>query len=136
AHPCPYCAQAAGSGEIHVAGPGGLVFAAPALVWHYVTAHDYLPPEQFIQAVLSGTPVNPEPRDTAEGLAYLAAAAFIRRIKRRQPDPLAFAIAISQLQVVRTRFSHLRLADEAALLIERFEEFHRLDPSHPHPEPS
>jgi hypothetical protein len=42
-----------GNGEIHVAGVGGLTYVAPVLVAHYVQAHNYLPPEDFIRAVVS-----------------------------------------------------------------------------------
>lgn len=31
----------------------GIVFAAPSLIVHYIEAHDYLPPEAFIRAVLA-----------------------------------------------------------------------------------
>jgi hypothetical protein len=37
--------------EIRVPARPGVMFAAPALVWHYVTAHDYQPPAEFIAAV-------------------------------------------------------------------------------------
>lgn len=30
------------------------IFAAPALIYHYVTAHQYRPPDAFVQAVLQG----------------------------------------------------------------------------------
>ncbi|GAA1540833.1 hypothetical protein GCM10009827_070280 [Dactylosporangium maewongense] len=29
----------------------GVMFAAPALIWHYVAAHDYRPPAEFVEAV-------------------------------------------------------------------------------------
>ncbi|AVT38709.1 hypothetical protein [Plantactinospora sp. BB1] len=29
----------------------GVMFAAPSLIWHYVTAHSYRPPTEFIEAV-------------------------------------------------------------------------------------
>jgi hypothetical protein len=32
------------------AGPG-VTFAAPTLVWHYITAHDYRRPAEFVEAV-------------------------------------------------------------------------------------
>ncbi len=41
-----------GSAEIRVKGEGGVVYAAPELIHHYVTAHRYRPPEGFIAAVL------------------------------------------------------------------------------------
>ncbi len=37
--------------EIRVPAGPGVMFAAPALIWHYVTAHDYLPPAEFVEAV-------------------------------------------------------------------------------------
>jgi hypothetical protein len=40
----------AGNGEIHVT-DGDLTYVAPVMVLHYVTAHSYLPPAQFIRAV-------------------------------------------------------------------------------------
>jgi hypothetical protein len=53
-HTCLCCQAgqpaARGSGEIRVEGDGK-VYAAPALVYHYVDAHGYKPPEEFIQAV-------------------------------------------------------------------------------------
>jgi hypothetical protein len=53
--PCPFCPgpnPRASSSEVRVAG-NGRVYAAPTLVHHYVEAHDYRPPDQFIEAVLS-----------------------------------------------------------------------------------
>jgi hypothetical protein len=43
-----------GTAEIRVFGPGGAVYAAPDLVYHYVSAHEYRPPDEFIAAVLAG----------------------------------------------------------------------------------
>jgi len=42
-----------GNGEIRVLGKE-VVYAAPMLIGHYVTAHDYRPPQEFIEAVLEG----------------------------------------------------------------------------------
>ena len=42
-----------GNGEIHVEGPGGVVFVAPVLVAHYVEVHQYRPPDAFVRAVIS-----------------------------------------------------------------------------------
>jgi hypothetical protein len=41
-----------GNGEIHVPGQSGVVYCAPALVIHYISEHQYRPPEEFIAAVL------------------------------------------------------------------------------------
>jgi hypothetical protein len=61
-HHCELCLQALGpnadldgiargSAELRVPGEG-VVYAAPDLLVHYVTAHDYLPPAEFREAVL------------------------------------------------------------------------------------
>lgn len=47
-----------GNGEIRVLG-NGVVYAAPSLVGHYVAVHSYLPPAEFVDAVMSG----PSPDD-------------------------------------------------------------------------
>jgi hypothetical protein len=41
-----------GMGEIHVPGQHGVVFAAPSLIIHYISAHDYQPPRDFRNSVL------------------------------------------------------------------------------------
>jgi hypothetical protein len=40
-----------GNGEIRVAAANGITYVAPVLVLHYVVAHKYLPPQEFIDAV-------------------------------------------------------------------------------------
>lgn len=64
--PCPICGQMVadevdedgrvykvGFYEIRVIGTDE-IFAAPSLIYHYVTAHQYQPPRPFIDAVLHG----------------------------------------------------------------------------------
>lgn len=41
-----------GSAEITVKGKGGRIYAAPNLIYHYVAAHDYDPPKEFVEALL------------------------------------------------------------------------------------
>jgi hypothetical protein len=43
----------AGNGEIRVPAAGGLIYVAPVLVLHYVLAHQYLPPAEFIEAAIA-----------------------------------------------------------------------------------
>lgn len=43
-----------GSAEIRVFSSAGDVYAAPNLIYHYVQAHGYRPPDEFIQAVQNG----------------------------------------------------------------------------------
>ncbi|MER7795152.1 hypothetical protein [Streptomyces sp. NPDC097640] len=42
-----------GSAEVRVVGRDGGWLVAPNLVHHYITAHSYLPPEEFIEAVMA-----------------------------------------------------------------------------------
>lgn len=49
-----------GDGEIRVIGKSSSVYAAPALIYHYVVEHHYKPPQEFIDAVLNG----PQPGST------------------------------------------------------------------------
>jgi hypothetical protein len=43
-----------GDAEVVVGFDGGKWFVAPNLVYHYIAAHDYRPPDEFIEAVLRG----------------------------------------------------------------------------------
>jgi hypothetical protein len=40
-----------GSAEIWVPGRDGIAYAAPNLIHHYITQHDYLPPAPFVTAL-------------------------------------------------------------------------------------
>jgi len=40
-----------GHAEIDVTAADGTVYAAPTLIYHYVTVHGYRPPDEFIEAV-------------------------------------------------------------------------------------
>ncbi|WP_249375347.1 hypothetical protein [Streptomyces sp. I05A-00742] len=51
-----------GTAELRVVSADGTWFIAPDLVLHYVTDHGYLPPDDFVEAVLSGRDA---PHDTA-----------------------------------------------------------------------
>ena len=42
-----------GNGEIRVPGANAKTYAAPVLILHYVVEHQYLPPQEFINAVLA-----------------------------------------------------------------------------------
>ncbi|MEU1786143.1 hypothetical protein ABZ553_09755 [Streptomyces sparsogenes] len=48
-----------GSAEVRVVGRDGRWLIAPNLVHHYVTAHSYLPPEEFIEAVTARRTATP-----------------------------------------------------------------------------
>jgi hypothetical protein len=40
-----------GTGEIHVVGEDGVVYAAPTLIVHYIERHGYMPPDVFMDAL-------------------------------------------------------------------------------------
>ncbi|MCE7006301.1 hypothetical protein LWC34_26180 [Kibdelosporangium philippinense] len=52
-HFCEFCSRYRGTGEIHVVGASGIRYAAPMLIIHYIFAHRYRPPKEFVEAVLS-----------------------------------------------------------------------------------
>jgi hypothetical protein len=45
--------QPVGDAEIRVTGVGGSRYAAPTLIVHYVVAHGYRPPDEFVDAVMA-----------------------------------------------------------------------------------
>lgn len=45
---------ATSSCEIRVIGKDGIVYASPQMIVHYIEEHKYLPPQQFIDAVMEG----------------------------------------------------------------------------------
>lgn len=47
-----------GNGEIRLRAAGtSRIYVAPVLIHHYIVAHGYLPPEEFIETIRTGTPV-------------------------------------------------------------------------------
>jgi hypothetical protein len=57
--------------EIRVIGDDD-IFAAPTLIYHYVTAHQYKPPDEFVTAVLRGPAAgSPEHRALIRALQIL-----------------------------------------------------------------
>src|SRR5262249_38297781 len=56
-HACWFCRgrlqKEAGNGQVRVLGGRDVWYSAPILVHHYVTQHEYRPPAEFIEAVLS-----------------------------------------------------------------------------------
>jgi len=51
-----------GDGEIRVLGKSA-IYAAPALIYHYVVEHQYKPPDEFIEAILVGEPDSMEQKE-------------------------------------------------------------------------
>jgi hypothetical protein len=59
-HVCQFCPSkfpvaqelTVGNGQIRIKGADGTWFAAPTMIHHYVVAHNYMPPPEFVHAVL------------------------------------------------------------------------------------
>jgi hypothetical protein len=50
-----------GAAEIRVFAKDGVAYAAPTLVYHYVSVHHYKPPDEFVRALREGPlPSSPE----------------------------------------------------------------------------
>jgi hypothetical protein len=76
-HPCPLCPSAGpdtvvrarrhglaallGHAEVRATGPDGERWAAPTLIYHYVTEHGYRPPAGFVAALTAGSVQAPDP---------------------------------------------------------------------------
>lgn len=59
---CPICnervdldGEGLGSAEIRVLGKED-IYAAPDLIYHYIAVHDYIPPPDFVHAIMHGSP--------------------------------------------------------------------------------
>ena len=64
-HYCPFCIEAKfglavnlgdreiilGGAEIRVSDEQGVTYAAPDLIYHYITDHQYKPPDEFLRAL-------------------------------------------------------------------------------------
>jgi len=79
-HRCELCGGFTASGNIGVPA-GDVLFAAPQMVAHYVKAHRYSPPAEFVAAVLSAPlPGTPE---------YTEAVATFRAVHLQQLDEMS-----------------------------------------------
>jgi hypothetical protein len=84
-HECGFCGDAYDSGDFGVP-RGKLLFVAPVLILHYVRCHRYLPPPEFVTAVMK----SPLPRTFRYGLLVLR---FQRsRISREDEQQIGEAI--------------------------------------------
>ena len=54
-----------GSAEIRTFSRRGAIFAAPNLIYHYISAHHYRPPEEFVESLTEGL-CPPDPQYFAE----------------------------------------------------------------------
>jgi hypothetical protein len=66
-HDCEFCADEhawyvkrngepllLGSSEIRAFSMNGAIYAAPTLIYHYVSVHKYRPPDEFVRAIMDG----------------------------------------------------------------------------------
>ena len=56
-HKCDLCPEGVapeGNGEVRIPGEPGIAYAAPFLITHYITAHDYRPPDVLFPWVPDG----------------------------------------------------------------------------------
>jgi len=97
-HQCEYCGsrrsdvaerhgemRLLGSAEIRVFSESGAIYAAPDLIYHYMAAHRYKPPEQFVSALRFGPhPCSREYQDrlAAIGLTWRKKTALKSKPKR------------------------------------------------------
>ena len=98
-HDCHFCEENHhGSNELRVVGSDGMVYASPALIIHYVEAHKYLPPQQFIDAVMNG----PIPGSDK----YKEAIKLLPNFwQQRRPDPNRFSNEEEMMKVMVDRLS-------------------------------
>jgi len=51
-HRCDFCNNESGNGEYRVKGKNGKEYSSPAMIIHYIEEHLYIPPLEWIEAVL------------------------------------------------------------------------------------
>jgi hypothetical protein len=68
-HTCEFCGKASGSGTFGVPA-GDRIFDAPEMIAHYVEAHNYAPPAEFVAAVMA-TPLPGTPEYAAAVAPFL-----------------------------------------------------------------
>ena len=93
-HPCPFCRFSGGPGRVRFDSteatvgnsnlfvPGnGVLYVAPSLIAHYVDAHEYRPPDEFVDAVNQCPPMR-----SMEYLRRLKAAGGMDLIRAPHPS--------------------------------------------------
>jgi len=78
-HTCEFCEKTHGHRNFGVPA-GDVLFVAPEMVVHYIEQHEYVPPAEFVAAVMA----SPLP-DTAE---YCSAVEVFRNIHMRQLEEM------------------------------------------------
>lgn len=99
-HGCHFCQERdfSGSSELRIVNSNGMTYASPALIVHYVEAHNYLPPQEFIDAVMNG----PSPGSDE----YKSAIKLLPNFwQQRRPDPNRFSNEEEMMKVMVDRLS-------------------------------
>lgn len=100
-HACEYChprrsdvgerhgeMRLLGSAEIRVFSESSAIYAAPDLIYHYMTVHRYKPPDQFISALRLGP--HPFSKEYQDGLAAVGLAWREKTDLKRKPTRFRF----------------------------------------------
>jgi hypothetical protein len=83
---------ASGSSDFLVAGDGGITYAAPELIYHYIRDHGYAPPEEFTAALRAS--------------CAHRSAAEVRIATRRHSYECAVKAFDEELEALRIAFTH------------------------------
>jgi hypothetical protein len=73
-----------GNGEVRVIGQDRVIYSAPTLIVHYVAVHNYLPPTDFIEAVMK--------RASSVFVVYGGLLVKIRRLNRQKRYRLCLSL--------------------------------------------
>lgn len=96
-HRCEFCEDnATSSNEFRVISKNGKFYACPMLVIHYIEFHNYLPPQEFIDAVMEG----PAP-GSEEYKSMLAVMASHWELRQPEPDDVDYHEQIQNTMVDR-----------------------------------
>src|SRR5437879_7346546 len=68
-----------GNGEVRVTEPSGIRWTAPTMIYHYVVAHGYRPPRDFVEGVLRGTFRSEEHTSELQSPMYLVCRLLLEK---------------------------------------------------------
>lgn len=116
-HNCDLCAGGrgvSGNGEIRVEHKG-VIYAAPALIHHYITEHGYYPPEEFIIAVMEmnmGDYLGDYPREELEKYCHALVTALGYFLPENQGIMIEYA---GEKLVVYSTSGQIRICDGSSV---------------------
>jgi hypothetical protein len=94
-HVCEFCPNASwddpyfykcGNGEIWVRSAGGVWYAAPRMIEHYVLTHNYRPPQEFVDTILNPSEIGIDETRQNRPLSDAEELAQSRAYERRQRE--------------------------------------------------